>query len=172
MHHPNGPRMRSGTLPNSQPQSFYFPEDHPSMPCWFKGMEVIIRERGLWPKQDEDLLTQCPGFRCPPAALTVAAGGSFLCSPISSPKSPSFKSWSNLAAISAISTQNTTASSTSSSNIGGQRSSVSVWQGALQHSMRWRARSSDALMMSPSFTFGGESSAFLFRFLLPHIIFL
>jgi hypothetical protein len=66
MHHPNGPRMRSGTLPNGEPQYFYFPEDHPSMPGWFKGMEVIIRECGLWPEVDLDLLAQCPGFRCPP----------------------------------------------------------------------------------------------------------
>ena len=56
--------MRTGTLPNGEPQSFYFAEDHPSMPGWFKGMEVIIRERGLWPEQD--LLAQCPGFHCPP----------------------------------------------------------------------------------------------------------
>ena len=64
-HHPNGSRMRSGTLPNGDPQSFYFSEDHPSMPGWFKGMEIIIRERGLWP-EGEDLLAQCPGFHCPP----------------------------------------------------------------------------------------------------------
>ena len=60
--------MRSGTLPNGQPQSFYFPEDHPSMPGWFKGMEVIIRERGLWPS-DKDLLAQCPHFRCLPGHM-------------------------------------------------------------------------------------------------------
>ena len=64
-HQSNGPSMRSGTLPNGEPQLFYFPEDHPSMPGWFKGMEVIIRERGLWPEEG-DLLAQCPGFRCPP----------------------------------------------------------------------------------------------------------
>lgn len=57
--------MHSGTLPNGEPQSFYFPEDHPSMPNWFKGMETIIRERGLWPEGDNDLLAQCPGFCCP-----------------------------------------------------------------------------------------------------------
>ena len=50
--------MRSGMLPNSEPHSFYFPEDHPSMPGWFTGMEDIIRERGLWP-EGRDLLTQC-----------------------------------------------------------------------------------------------------------------
>ena len=65
-HHANGPPMRNGTLPNGDPQSFYFPEEHPSMPGWFKGMEVIIRERGLWPEGVEDLLAQCPNFCCNP----------------------------------------------------------------------------------------------------------
>ena len=36
------------------------------MPGWFKGMEIIIWERGLWPKGVSDLLSQCPGFRCLP----------------------------------------------------------------------------------------------------------
>jgi hypothetical protein len=56
--------MHDGMLPNGELQSFYFPEDHPSMPAWFKGMEIIIRECGLWPERD--LLAQCPGFHCPP----------------------------------------------------------------------------------------------------------
>ncbi|KAI9443972.1 hypothetical protein H4582DRAFT_2071545 [Lactarius indigo] len=34
------------------------------MPRWFKGMEIIICERGLWP--EDGLLTQCPHFHCPP----------------------------------------------------------------------------------------------------------
>jgi hypothetical protein len=57
--------MRDGKLPNGDTQSFYFPDDHPTMPSWFKGMEVIIRERGLWPAQGE-LRAQCPDFHCPP----------------------------------------------------------------------------------------------------------
>jgi hypothetical protein len=67
-HHPNGPRMRPGILPNGQQQPFYFPDDHPTMPGWFKGMEVIIRERGLWPTQG--LLAQCRDFKCPPGSTT------------------------------------------------------------------------------------------------------
>jgi hypothetical protein len=63
-HHPNGPHMRHGTLPTGEIQSFYFPPDHPTMPGWFKGMEVIIHERGLWP--EDGLPAQCPGFHCPP----------------------------------------------------------------------------------------------------------
>ena len=56
--------MRSGTLPTGEPQSFYFPETHPSMPGWFKGMEQILRERGLWP--EDGLPAQCSDFKCPP----------------------------------------------------------------------------------------------------------
>jgi hypothetical protein len=54
--------MCCGTLPTGQSQSFYFPEDHPSMPGWFKGMEQILREHRLWP--EVGLLTQCPA-KCP-----------------------------------------------------------------------------------------------------------
>jgi hypothetical protein len=64
MHQPSSPRMCCGMLPNSEPHSFYFPEDHPYMPSWFKGMEIIICKHGLWP--EHDLLTQCTGFHCPP----------------------------------------------------------------------------------------------------------
>jgi hypothetical protein len=60
--------MHSGTLPNGEPQVFYFLEDHPSMPGWFKSMETIIWECGLWPDKG-DLLTQCPGFHCPPNCI-------------------------------------------------------------------------------------------------------
>jgi hypothetical protein len=63
-HHPGGPRMRPGQLPNGDTQSFYFPDDHPSMPGWFKGMEQIIQECNLWPA--EGLKAQCQNFRCPP----------------------------------------------------------------------------------------------------------
>jgi hypothetical protein len=56
--------MRPGVLPDGTAQSFYFSDDHPTMPGWFKGMEVIIRERGLWP--EKGLRAQCPDFKCPP----------------------------------------------------------------------------------------------------------
>jgi hypothetical protein len=69
-HNNSGVRMRDGTLPNGEPQSLYYPEDHKSMPGWFKGMEAIIRERGLWPESpDAGLLTQCPNFKCPPGHM-------------------------------------------------------------------------------------------------------
>ena len=55
-------RMCNASLPNGQPQNLYFEHDHPTMPGWFKGMEVIIRERGFWP--EEGLSAQCESFRC------------------------------------------------------------------------------------------------------------
>ena len=57
--------MHCGTLPTGERQSFYFSDDHPSMPGWFKGMEEILRERGLYP--EEGLPAQCP--QCPPNRL-------------------------------------------------------------------------------------------------------
>ena len=64
-HKKDGPRMRNGTFrheDNINSQDFYFPDDHPTMPGWFKGMEIIIRERGLWPVAG--LKAQCDGFKC------------------------------------------------------------------------------------------------------------
>jgi hypothetical protein len=60
-HHPGGPRMRNGQLPSGDTQELYYPDDHSTMPGWFKGMEQILRERGLW---RDGLLAQCPGFKC------------------------------------------------------------------------------------------------------------
>ena len=59
--------MRHGVNPQSgMPQSFYFPEDEPGMPGWFKGMEQIIQERGLWPAPGlPGLPAECSGFKCP-----------------------------------------------------------------------------------------------------------
>jgi hypothetical protein len=39
----------------------FCPDDHATMPGWFKGMEQIIRERNLW---KQGLLALCPGFKC------------------------------------------------------------------------------------------------------------
>ncbi|KAF8967562.1 hypothetical protein BDZ97DRAFT_1903395 [Flammula alnicola] len=48
----------------SHQKYLYFPDDHPTMPGWFKGMENIIRERGLW--SAKSLNAQCEGFKCMP----------------------------------------------------------------------------------------------------------
>lgn len=65
-HHKGGPKMRSTAFEKdgiTYHQDLYFPPEHPTMPGWFKGMEIIIRERGLWPS-DRDLKAQCNGFKC------------------------------------------------------------------------------------------------------------
>lgn len=60
-HHPSGPRMRDGVF-DGHAQSLYHPETHPTMAGWFKGMETVIRERGLWPAGG--LRAECSGFKC------------------------------------------------------------------------------------------------------------
>jgi hypothetical protein len=63
-HHPKGPRMRDGINPSTgEHQSFYFPDNHPHYPGWFKGMEHIIREHGLWP--EGGLPAECAGPKRP-----------------------------------------------------------------------------------------------------------
>jgi hypothetical protein len=68
--------MRDGINPlTGERQSFYFPDDHPSYPGWFKGMEQIIRERGLWP--EAGLPAECAGPKHP--ASEGQATGSCCC---------------------------------------------------------------------------------------------
>jgi hypothetical protein len=63
-HRKGGARMRNATFANGRTQELYYPDDHPTMAGWFKGMEEIIKERGLWPA--DGLLAQCEGFKCEP----------------------------------------------------------------------------------------------------------
>ena len=42
VHRKGGAHTCNATLPNGQQQNLYFDHDHPTMPSWFKGMEVII----------------------------------------------------------------------------------------------------------------------------------
>jgi hypothetical protein len=46
--YPNGPKMQNGRFADGREQELYFPADHPTMPGWFKGSELILRERGLY----------------------------------------------------------------------------------------------------------------------------
>ena len=56
--------MRDGINPlTGERQPFYFPDDHPSYPGWFKGMECIIREHSLWP--EAGLPAECAGPKRP-----------------------------------------------------------------------------------------------------------
>ena len=54
--------MHSGVFPNGEPQDLYFPEDHPDMPGFFKGMKRILAERGF--TDQDDLCAECPQFKC------------------------------------------------------------------------------------------------------------
>jgi hypothetical protein len=57
----NGVKMRNGQLADGTEQDLYFSNEHPEMPGWFKGMEILVKERGLW---QDGLLAQCEGFKC------------------------------------------------------------------------------------------------------------
>ncbi|KAJ7099117.1 hypothetical protein C8R44DRAFT_888573 [Mycena epipterygia] len=54
---------------NGTPQPLYFPENHP-LEGLFKGMAVILEERGLG--HETQKLAECPGFKCAPPALAAA----------------------------------------------------------------------------------------------------
>ena len=54
--------MCPGIMVDGTPQDFYFPDDHPEYLGWFKAMEVIVREHGLWP--ESGLNAECKGFKC------------------------------------------------------------------------------------------------------------
>lgn len=65
-HKAGGARMRHTTIPGTDTIQFlYFPNDHPTMPRWFKGTAEILRERGLY---QDGMLAQCPGSKCDPRA--------------------------------------------------------------------------------------------------------
>jgi hypothetical protein len=62
--------MLNGKFADGTEQSFYFPEDHPTAPGLFKGMGIILEERGftgtIGPKS---LKAQCgKNFSCKPGA--------------------------------------------------------------------------------------------------------
>ncbi|KAF7372400.1 hypothetical protein MVEN_00101000 [Mycena venus] len=57
--------MRDGTLPDGTSQPLYFPAGHEHAGK-FKGMAVILKERGLVRKAK--LNAQCKGFKCAPGA--------------------------------------------------------------------------------------------------------
>jgi hypothetical protein len=63
---PGGPKMRDSVLPDGSIQSFYFTDDHPTMPGWFKGMKVVLEECGLFRLRDngKPLNGECKDFKC------------------------------------------------------------------------------------------------------------
>jgi hypothetical protein len=67
---PSGPKMGDTVLPDGSIQSFYYLEDHPTMPGWFKGMQAVLEEQDLfWYKEDcKGLNEECKDFECPEGA--------------------------------------------------------------------------------------------------------
>jgi len=59
--------MQDTVLADGSIQSFYYPEDHPTMPGWFKGMQAILEEHGLfrYNNNGKALNGECKGFKCP-----------------------------------------------------------------------------------------------------------
>ena len=51
-------RMADATF-NGKPQSLYFPDDHPTYPGWFKGMQQILKERGITQKLNAQCKDKC-----------------------------------------------------------------------------------------------------------------
>ena len=63
---PGGLKMRDTVLPDGSIQPFYLPDDHLSMPGWFKGMKVVLEEWGLWQLREnrKQLNGECKDFKC------------------------------------------------------------------------------------------------------------
>jgi hypothetical protein len=69
VHHLGGPCMRDGINPlTGMWQSFYFPDNYLHYLGWFKGMEQIIHEHGLWP--NAGLTVECTGLKHPSGPAT------------------------------------------------------------------------------------------------------
>jgi hypothetical protein len=72
-------KMGMGRMPDGSPQDFYFPEGHPQAGI-FKGMSVILAERGL--VQESKLKAQCnEKFNCPPGATNCCCRRTLYCQP-------------------------------------------------------------------------------------------
>jgi len=56
--------MAPGTFEDGSPQSLYFPEGHEKA-GQFKGMRVILEERGFSKEMLGKLKRECQGFHCP-----------------------------------------------------------------------------------------------------------
>jgi hypothetical protein len=56
--------MDNATFADGTTQLLYFPDDHPKSPGCFKGMTVLLEERGL--VEESKLRYECTGFKCKP----------------------------------------------------------------------------------------------------------
>ncbi|QRV89164.1 DDE superfamily endonuclease [Ceratobasidium sp. AG-Ba] len=72
-------RMEDGRLPDGTHQPFYFPNDHPSSPGYFKGMAQILRERGM--AHVAEKRAECPGFKCERGRTDCCCRRALFCQP-------------------------------------------------------------------------------------------
>lgn len=57
-----GCKMHPGKLPNGWPQNFWYLDDHPQYPGYFKGMSQILVKCGL--TAETKLNVECKNFQC------------------------------------------------------------------------------------------------------------
>ncbi|KAF9504063.1 hypothetical protein BS47DRAFT_1374427 [Hydnum rufescens UP504] len=60
-------KMADAQFSDGRPQPLYFPDDHPQYPGLFKGMAVILEERGF--SNARSLKAKCKGFKCAPGIM-------------------------------------------------------------------------------------------------------
>jgi hypothetical protein len=72
-------RMEDGRLSDGTRQPFYFPNNHPTSPGWFKGMAEILRERGL--AHIAERRAECPGFKCEEGKIDCCCRRALFCQP-------------------------------------------------------------------------------------------
>lgn len=74
-------RMRDAQFRNGEPQPLYFPMDHPNneLRGKFKGMSVILQERGYINVSTK--LAQCKGFKCAPGITDCCCRRILYCEP-------------------------------------------------------------------------------------------
>jgi hypothetical protein len=60
--------MDDAQLADGSPQALYFPDNHPTSPGCFKGMAILLQERGL--VRESKLRFECAGFKCLPGVTS------------------------------------------------------------------------------------------------------
>jgi len=153
VHRKGGTRMRNATLPNGQPQNLYFDDYHPTMPGWFKGMEIIIWEHGLWP--EKGLLAQCENFRCKNGLTNCCCQRLLFVNRISGLKSLALRSSSHSTGTFVTSIWSTIVSLTLLNSIGALQNFIITTPCGPLTLLRWRKIWLPALTMSHCFRLYG-----------------
>lgn len=103
----DGVKMRHGQLADGTPQDLYYPDDHCTMPGWFKGTQQILTERGLF---RDGLSAKCAGFKCTPGCSDCCCCRTLFCQSISCRSNLCYRNMSKAVVIFAFFIQNITAS--------------------------------------------------------------